>query len=75
MMSPSAAGQPDAGTRFRLGFLEPVVLKTSPPEEVVLDDLAPGRAPHTFVAQDIGERRVERADPVRHVARSAVTRS
>src|SRR5438876_293569 len=34
--------------------------------EVVLDDLAPGRAPHTLVAQDVGERRVERADPVRY---------
>src|SRR5262249_59306935 len=34
--------------------------------EVVLDDLAAGRAPYALVAQDVGERCVERTDPVRH---------
>jgi len=34
--------------------------------EIVLDGLAPGRAPHALVAQNVRERRVERADPVRH---------
>src|ERR671925_11466 len=34
--------------------------------EIVLDDLAPGCAPHPLVAQDVRKRRVERADPVRH---------
>src|SRR5881409_338814 len=41
-------------------------LKRRPGGEVMLDDLAPGRTPHTLVAQDVGERRVERADSVRH---------
>src|SRR5207245_10628676 len=40
--------------------------KRRPGGEVVLDDLAPGRAPHTLVAQDVGECRGERADPVRY---------
>src|SRR5262245_60136791 len=34
--------------------------------EIVLDDLASGRAPHALVTQDVAERRIERADPVRH---------
>src|SRR4030095_159760 len=34
--------------------------------EVVLDDLAASRTPYTLVAQDIGERCVEYADPVRY---------
>src|SRR5207249_49808 len=41
-------------------------LKRRPGGEVMLDDLAPGRTPHALVAQDVGERLVERADPVRH---------
>src|SRR5262245_8351221 len=34
--------------------------------EIVRDDLAAGGTPHTLVAQDIRQRRVERADPVRY---------
>src|SRR5262249_35276863 len=34
--------------------------------EIVFDDLAPGGAPHALVTQNVGERGIERSDPVRH---------
>src|SRR5262245_43347997 len=34
--------------------------------EIVFDDLAPGGAPHALVTQNVGERGIERSDPVRN---------
>src|SRR5207244_12480226 len=43
------------------------VSKRRPGGEVVLDDLAPGRAPRTLVAQDVDECPADRDHPVRYI--------